>query len=115
MLKQCSLLGVGVAAAGVIAVGLTMGSAYSQMKPCCDEESIKYSQDLWSVLTKANLVGASARQDAPYKGQAPHGAVLETITSEATVNGHKGMLVVKRNYGGDGVSVDAVKNDPPNT
>lgn len=113
MLKQRNLFAVSAAAAaGVIAVGLSMGSAYSQMKPCCDEENIKYSQDLWSVLTNTKLVGASARQDAPYKGQAPHGAVLETITSEATVNGHKGTVVVKRNYGGEGVSVDAVKKDP---
>jgi len=107
------LFGAGIAAAaGVVAVGLTMGSAYSQMKPCCDDASIKYSQDLWSVLTKANLVGTNAKADTPYKGQAPHGAVLETIHSEATVDGHKGMVVVKRNYGGEGVSVDAVKGDP---
>ncbi len=112
MLNNRKLFGAGVAAAvGVVAVGLTFGSAYSQMKPCCDEENIKYSQDLWSVLAKAKLVGTGAKADTPYKGQAPHGAVLETIHSEATVGGHKGMVVVKRNYGGEGVSIDAVKKD----
>lgn len=81
------------------------------MKPCCDDTNVKYSQDLWSALAKAGLAGKSAKADTPYKGQAPHGAVLETITSEVTVGGLKGKVVVKRNYGGKGVSTDAVSKD----
>ena len=104
--------GITAAAAGVIAIGLTVGAAHSQMmKPCCDDENVNYSKDLWSALAKASLAGPSGKADAPYKGQAPHGAVLETIHSEVTVGGRKGKVVIKRNYGGEGVGIDAVKSD----
>ncbi len=74
--------GIAAAAAGVIAVGLTVGTAHSQMmKPCCDDTNVNYSKDLWSALAKASLAGPSGKADAPYKGQAPHGAVLETALS----------------------------------
>lgn len=104
--------GIAVAAAGVIAVGLTVGTAHSQMKmPFGDKDSVAYSKSLWSSLEKAGLAGANAKADKPYKGQKPHGAILETITSEVSVGGHKGTVVVKRNYGGPGVSIDAVNGN----
>jgi hypothetical protein len=62
-------------------------------------------------MAKAGLAGSSAKADTPYKGQAPHGAILETITSEVTVGGHKGKVIVKRNYGGKDLTMDAVKAD----
>ena len=104
--------GIAAAAAGVIAVGLTAGTAHSQMKmPFGDKDSVAYSKSLWSSLEKAGLAGASAKALKPYKGQKPHGAILETTTSEVSVGGHKGTVVVKRNYGGPGVSTDAVSKD----
>ncbi len=42
----------------------------------------------------------------------PHGAVLTNATSSVEVNGHSGKVIVKKNYGGEGVSVDAVAKDP---
>ncbi len=114
MSKYHKLFGAGItaAAAGIIAIGLTAGVAQSQMmKPCCDEENINYSKDLWAAMTKAGLAGSGARADTPYKGQAPHGAILETITSEVKVGKHTGKVIVKRNFGGEGVSVDSVKGD----
>ncbi len=79
--------------------------------PFSGEDSVNYSQDLWAALTAAGLAGSSASADKPYKGTHPHGAVLETLTSEVSVAGHKGKVVVKRNYGGEGVSIDAVSGD----
>jgi hypothetical protein len=35
----------------------------------------------------------------PYTGMAPHGAVLDTIEKNVTVNGHTGKVIIKRNYG----------------
>ena len=100
-----------VAAAGVAMTGLTVGDAHSEMKACCDDGAVKYSKDLWAAMTKAGLAGKDAKADKPYKGMAPHGAILETITSEVTVGGQKGKVVVKRNYGGEGVSIDSVSKD----
>lgn len=114
MSKYQKMLGAGFAAtaAGVVAVGLAMGPAQSQMmKPCCDESNVNYSKDLWAAMAKAGLSGAKAKADTPYKGQAPHGAILETITSEVTVGGHKGKVIVKRNYGGKDLTMDAVKTN----
>lgn len=114
MIEFRTLLGAGAAfaAAGVVVAGLTVSTANSQMmKACCDDGAVKYSKDLWGALEKAGLAGKSAKADAPYKGQAPHGAVLETIHSEVSVGSQKGKVVVKRNYGGEGVSIDAVSKD----
>jgi len=100
--------------------GLAINDARSQtMKDCCDDAAVNYSKDLWSAMEKAGLAGKDAKDDKPYKGQAPHGAVLEKILSEVTVGsyffgllgGQKGKVVVKRNYGGEGVSIDAVIKD----
>jgi hypothetical protein len=114
MSKYHKLFGAGftAAATGVVAIGLTMGTAHSQMmKDCCDDTNVNYSKDLWAAMAKAGLSGSGAKADTPYKGQAPHGAILEAITSEVTVGGHKGKVIVKRNYGGKGVSIDSVKGD----
>lgn len=115
MIEFRTLLGAGAAfaAAGIVLTGLAINDARSagHEKACCDDANVKYSKDLWGALEKAGLAGKSAKADAPYKGQAPHGAVLETITSEVSVGSQKGKVVVKRNYDGEGVSVDAVKAD----
>lgn len=73
--------------------------------PFSGANSVDYSQNLWSSLKSEKLVGANSMADSPYKGTHPHGAVLETITGTSNVNGHTGQVVVKRNYGGEGVSI----------
>ena len=100
-----------MAVAMVLGVGSPIGDAHAQMKDCCDDAAIGYSKDLWAALEKISLVGKGAKADTPYAGQAPHGAVLETITTEVSVGGRTGKVVVKRNYGGDGLGVDAVSKD----
>lgn len=76
--------------------------------PFSGPDSVDYSKQLWHSLTSAGLVGANAIEDKPYKGVHPHGAVLETLTSSTSVNGHNGLVIVKRNYGGEGVSIGNV-------
>ena len=48
----------------------------------------------------------------PYEGIAPHGMMLETFYTRATVGGHTGTLLVKRNYGPEGVTEDEVLREP---
>jgi len=76
------------------------------------EKDVSYSQDLWSALESASLAGDGAIQAPPYKGQHPHGPVLQTLDGTRTVNGHSGDVIVKRNYGGEGVNSAKVANDP---
>lgn len=87
-------------------------TASSQMQPFGDEDSIRYAERLWSAMEAADLAGPGALVSKPYQGQHPHGAVLDTIEGTLSVGGHTGTLIVKRNYGGEGVSIDKVYNDP---
>lgn len=64
-------------------------------------------------MEASNLVGQSRVTDSePYKGAPPHGMILDVSKQKITVNGIEGNLVVKRNYGGNGLSIEDVKKDP---
>lgn len=93
-------------------ITVTLGLVMAQDALFEDPDSVKYSKKLWKELGKAGMVGNDAILAKPYKGQHPHGAVLDTIQGSVKVKGNKGLAIVKRNYGGDGVSIQAVANDP---
>ncbi|MFQ5995828.1 MAG: cytochrome P460 family protein [Acidiferrobacterales bacterium] len=92
--------------------GLFVAATAVWAAPFGGEDDVKYSQALWKALTKAKMVGPGAIMSTPYKGQHPHGAVLDTIDGTVKVKGQSGRVIVKRNYGGKGVSKQAVANDP---
>ncbi|MBV2360767.1 hypothetical protein KUH32_13355 [Thalassococcus sp. CAU 1522] len=71
-----------------------------------------YAATLWQVMTEMRLAGDGMLQAFPYDGVEPHGMMLETFYTTATVGGHEGQLVVKRNYGPEGVSAEEVLSDP---
>jgi hypothetical protein len=97
----------------IAAIGLSLSMAAGAGEMAFSgPDSVDYSKALWSALGGAKLVGSPATNPAPYKGVHPHGAVLTTATSSVEVNGHSGKVIVKKNYGGEGVSVDAVAKDP---
>ena len=100
---------LGAAAIATVSLGST---ANSQMAPFGDDASVAYAAKLWDVMGKLNMVGDDAIRSFPYEGTDPHGMMLETFYLKATVDGHTGALVVKRNYGPEGVEEDAVLNDP---
>ena len=92
---------------------VVMGSvANSQMAPFGDEGSVAYAAKLWETMGKLNLTGDDAIRSFPYEGTDPHGMMLETFYMKATIDGHTGALVVKRNYGPAGVEEDAVLMNP---
>ena len=87
-------------------------AAKQKMKPPFGQPAdVSYSQDLWASLSRAGLVGTNSVKQA-YKGTHPHGAILDTLESTATVNGHSGEVIVKKNYGGEDVSVGNVTRNP---
>ncbi|MBT8424470.1 MAG: hypothetical protein HKN98_08370 [Silicimonas sp.] len=71
-----------------------------------------YAALLWDVMAEGRLVGDNALYGFPYAGGEPHGAMLETFYSEATIDGHTGVLIVKRNFGPAEVTEDEVIGDP---
>lgn len=76
--------------------------------PMGNPPDVADARALWRALQSAQLVGPEARRVQPYTGVHPHGAILETLHQTVSVNGHTGLAIVKRNYGGEDVSIDNV-------
>jgi len=87
-------------------------SASEMTPPFGGPANVDYASVLWERLEEARLVGPQAIQPKPYEGQEPHGAILTTLESTLTVEGHNGAVWVKNNHLGEGVSIDAVANAP---
>ena len=75
-------------------------------------DDVKYAAAVWKQLTAERLVGKNTITSTPYAGMHPHGAILDTLDSQITVKGHTGDVIVKKNYGGEGVTKESVANDP---
>lgn len=84
----------------------------AQDAPAGTDADAAYADLLWNVMVEARLAGDDMLHVFPYEGIAPHGMMLETFYTIATVDGHEGSLIVKRNYGPEGVSTDEVLADP---
>ncbi|NRP11763.1 hypothetical protein XMM379_003038 [Aliiroseovarius sp. xm-m-379] len=104
-MKRISLL----ALAAVIGWG-AMASA--QDAPFGSDEDAAYAAALWQAMLDQRLAGEGMIRGFPYEGIEPHGLMLETFYSTADVNGHQGALIVKRNFGPEGVEIDQVLTDP---
>ena len=107
MLKQVTSI--------TLVAGLVTGCALmkpEETTPFGGPGSVEYSKQLWSALKDAGLAGSGSIQGTPYTGRHPHGAILDALDSTITVYGHRGAVIVKRNYGGPGVSKSAVANNP---
>ena len=86
--------------------------AFADAAPFGDAMSISDAGKLWKALESAKLVGKDSLISKPYAGVLPHGTILDSIEGKLTVNGHTGTVIVKRNYGGEGVDVPKVANNP---
>ena len=100
-----------LAGAATLAATAFIVTANSQTPPFGNPEDTAYAAKLWQAINEANLAGENAINTLPYEGTEPHGFVLETLFSSATIDGHKGDLIVKRNYGPADVEVEAVQMD----
>ncbi len=80
--------------------------------PFGEPKDVTYAAELWRVLEDSRLVGADAIHSHAYSGIHPHGAVLTTAKTRIQVGSDVGTVIVKNNYGGDGVSPQTVANEP---
>lgn len=90
---------------------LTLAATLAHSQDFGGQEDQDYAAELWQVMADRQLAGDDALQAFPYPGTDPHGMMLETFYTDATLDGHSGALVVKRNYGPEGVTVDQVLGD----
>lgn len=95
-----------------VLAGLTVSQVDAAEPAFGDESSVRYAAELWQALAGRGLVGKDGIRSKPYLGQHPHGAVLDTVAGPLSLRGHLGVVVIKRNYAGQGVSVKAVADDP---
>lgn len=97
-----------------MAVAITIAGSASdaQDAPFGTEADASYAALLWQIMTDEKLAGDGAVLTTPYDGGPPHGMMLETFYTSATIDGHTGDLIVKRNYGPEGVSADEILADP---
>ena len=98
--------------ATALAVAMLGSPSVAQDMPFGTDADADYAALIWDVMVNSDLAGENAILATPYDGQPPHGMMLETFYSKATINGHTGDLVVKRNYGPEGVDAEAIRMDP---
>ncbi len=98
--------------AAIMALTLPGSATMAQDAPFGTDADAEYAKLLWSVMVEARLAGDGAIMTVPYPGTDPHGMMLETFYTTADVSGHTGDLVVKRNYGPEGVEAGAVLSNP---
>ncbi|TDE35054.1 hypothetical protein [Antarcticimicrobium sediminis] len=99
-----------ISAALVLSLGGTAGLA--QDMPFGSKADRGYAAQIWAYLQESKLAGPDMIRTTPYEGTDPHGMMLETFYTTATINGHEGDLIVKRNFGPVGVTEDEVLRDP---
>jgi len=71
-----------------------------------------YAGRLWSSMASTGLVGKGSIMSTPYTGVHPHGAILDTLDAHASVDGKRNIVIIKRNYGGEGVNKQVVASNP---
>jgi hypothetical protein len=76
------------------------------------DEDVIYAQKIWSVMEDDRLAGKQENELEPFFGGAkPHGMILELVYRSIEVNSHDGLIVVKKNYDGIGVTVESVRGN----
>ena len=100
---------IGIAAASMTAVSMTHAQ---KGKPFGGKSDVAFAKDLWKAMKKARLVGTNAINVRPFKGNQPHGAIQQVIDTRVKVRGRTARVIVKRNHGGKGVTVQSVYDDP---
>lgn len=90
------------AAATATAGDVTEQSRAETQPPFGGEMNVEYAQALWEAMAERELVGENAMRTYPYEGNHPHGQALEFIETTLSVDGQQGLVMVKKNYGGEG-------------
>ncbi len=75
------------------------------MPPFGSQEDVAFAKEMWEKL---HAKGFDALQNNLYVGGPPHGKVREVM--EGVIDGQ--LVISKTNYGGAGVSIEAVQKDP---
>jgi hypothetical protein len=97
---------------GTLVLSLTATGTVAQGMPFGSEEDVDFAAQIWTYLEESKLAGPGMIRATPYEGTDPHGMMLETFYTTAEIDGHEGDLIVKRNFGPEGVTEDEVLRNP---
>lgn len=64
-------------------------------------EDDAYAAKLWSYMEANRFLGEDRIRSFPFVGSRPHGSIQELIATEAVIDGHRGRLLIKHNFGAD--------------
>ena len=92
----------------VVAGEMTTKSNAETKPPFSGPANVAYAAEVWAQLKAAHLVDADSLISHPYFGTPPHGGVLEYFETSMTVDGHRGVMMVKKNYKGEPGDDDAM-------
>lgn len=95
-----------------LAVLVLLSGAANAQAPFGGSTDVNFAKDLWKTMEDAGFAGKDSILSRPYTGQHPHGAILDTFEAKIALKGKLHHIIVKRNYGGEGVSINSVSNDP---
>ena len=80
--------------------------------PFGGQDDIDYAGNLWQTMLDAGYAGKDGLMSRPYIGQHPHGAILDTISGKIVIGSKLHNIIVKRNYGGETISIARVASEP---
>jgi len=86
--------------------------AMPMMPPFGSEHDVGYAGLIWKAMLAQKFAGPDSIHKTPYEGTEPHGSMLELFIGKATIEGQTGDLLVKRNYGPEGVTAEEVVANP---
>lgn len=96
----------------LVAVGVYLAVPTKGVMKEVAKADLAYAKELWSALEASELAGKSAAAAAPVASKPPHGPLVSTTVSQATVKGHTGTVAVQHNYDPKGASPADVAADP---
>lgn len=80
--------------------------------PFSTAADVAYAAVIWDAMHNDYFVGRDAIVTHPYAGSMPHGELLEIVSSYARIDGHEGMLIIKKNYIGNSITAEDVATNP---
>jgi len=98
MMRRRQKFGAGLLVAVCLSAASAMAADVGKASGTAVDDA--YAAKLWAKMAEQRLIGDQRMRSFPFVGSRPHGSIQEVITTDATIDGHKGRLIVKHNYGG---------------
>jgi len=64
-------------------------------------EDDAYAAKVWAYMHENGLIGDGRVRSFPFVGSRPHGSIQELIVTEAVIDGQRGRLLIKHNFGAE--------------